>query len=100
VGRLSRNGSFAVEVGKINTALARGGSLVIDIEAQAQRQHVNSMEMPQSAPARHSLPLQSVPSQGRQSAQQETPTRIAMSLAVIKVYGQYQHKRCPSVSAC
>ena len=65
VGRLSRNSSFAAEVGKINTALGRGGSLVVDIEAQAQRgSHGIHIEAPQSAPARHSLPLQSVPSQG------------------------------------
>ena len=62
IGRLSRNSSFAAEVGK----LARGSSLVVDIEAQAQRgAHAGHLaDMPQSAPPRHSLPLQSVPSQG------------------------------------
>ncbi len=66
VGRLSRNSSFAAEVGKINSALGRGGSLVIDIEAQAQRgAHGIHIEGPQSAPPRHTLALQSVPSQGK-----------------------------------
>ncbi len=72
VGRLSRNSSFAAEVGKINRELARGGSLVFDIEAQAQRHNSlpSHTEVPHSAPARHStLPLQlaSVPSQGRRA---------------------------------
>ena len=71
MGRLSRNSSFAAEVGKINRELARGGSLVFDIEAQAQRHNSlpSHTEVPHSAPARHStLPLQlaSVPSQGGQ----------------------------------
>ena len=68
VGRLSRNSSFAAEVGKINRELARGGSLVFDIEAQAQRHNSlqSHMEVPHSTPARQSMPLQlaSVPSQG------------------------------------
>ena len=66
IGRLSRNSSFAAEVGKVGAALARGSSLIVDIEAQAQRgTHAGHLaDMPQSAPPRHSLPLQSVPSQG------------------------------------
>ena len=69
MGRLSRNSSFAAEVSKINTALARGGSLVFDIEAQAQRPGgalQSHMEVPHSAPARMPLQLASVPSQGWQ----------------------------------
>lgn len=68
IGRLSRNSSFAAEVGKVGAALARGSSLIVDIEAQAQRgAHVSYADMPQSAPPRHSVPLQSVPSQGEAS---------------------------------
>lgn len=66
VGRLSRNSSFASEVGKINRELARGGSLVFDIEAQAQRHNSlqSHMEVPHSARGRQPLQLASVPSQG------------------------------------
>lgn len=72
LGRLSRHGSFAAEAGKVlssvHAPLSRGGSLVIDLEAQAVSpsaagQPAPPLCQPHTAPAR-TMHLQSVPSNG------------------------------------
>jgi hypothetical protein len=69
LGRLSRHGSFAADAAKLGGGqLSRGGSLVIDLEAQAISSPASPAVHPpallNSAPARTTVALQSVPSSG------------------------------------